>query len=529
MLELVAGIPVLILAAFAIKWAQSAIVRRAVLAVAAAAVVIAMTGVAPGSASAAGPTPSVVIGFSAGTARPALAAGSQPCFAASFPNCTSSDPEVTFHSVSEGDTSGCVFQADITWDDGSSTTQTFNGGPDGTQLATFQHTYTGLGTYTIVAGVETISGGCTSTGSTLQFTLGVAPVFTADTPPVAGAVGSAYSYTLAATGEPTPTYAVTSGTLPAGLSLDPTTGLLSGVPSAAGSSTFEITAANGITPDAVTPDITINVGRPALMAALGDSYSSGNGTQDGRGKCVRSPEAWPMLVPGIANQSLPPAGMLSTSVALLACSGATSYGASVSPKEDLPAQIAQLRSLQSSGSPTSIVTVTMGGDDGSDHSVGFFHVLVDCVTPGRVLETCAAVFLKELAWLRSNEPTLLQQDFASIRAAAPSAMVFAVGYPIMFTLQKRCLTIAPEDLAFLNLLTYQLNADIQRAAATVPGVTYVDVSNAFSGHELCSTSPDIVAPSVSGIIHTQNWFHPNESGQEQIAALVAKAIVAGEL
>ena len=55
--------------------------------------------------------------------------------------------------------------------------------------------------------------------------------------------GSAYVASLEATGGPSPyTWAVTSGSLPAGLTLDPATGVISGTPTTAGTSTFQITA-----------------------------------------------------------------------------------------------------------------------------------------------------------------------------------------------------------------------------------------------------------------------------------------------
>ncbi|OWK43512.1 beta strand repeat-containing protein [Fimbriiglobus ruber] len=58
-------------------------------------------------------------------------------------------------------------------------------------------------------------------------------------------VGTAYSQTLSATGATGPfTFSITSGTLPAGLTLTPA-GVLSGTPTAAGSSTFTVTASNG--------------------------------------------------------------------------------------------------------------------------------------------------------------------------------------------------------------------------------------------------------------------------------------------
>ena len=87
----------------------------------------------------------------------------------------------------------------------------------------------------------------------------VPPAFTADTPPANGIVGNAYSYTFAATGKPAPTFALASGALPDGLTLDATTGVLSGAPTSAGTFTFTVKATNGAPPDAVTPSRTIVV------------------------------------------------------------------------------------------------------------------------------------------------------------------------------------------------------------------------------------------------------------------------------
>ena len=66
--------------------------------------------------------------------------------------------------------------------------------------------------------------------------------------PAAGAlpgavVGTAFSQTVSASGGTAPfTYAVTTGTLPAGLSLDPATGAIVGTPTVAGSYSFTVTA-----------------------------------------------------------------------------------------------------------------------------------------------------------------------------------------------------------------------------------------------------------------------------------------------
>ncbi|MBN8882038.1 MAG: putative Ig domain-containing protein, partial [Salana multivorans] len=98
---------------------------------------------------------------------------------------------------------------------------------------------------------------------------GTAPTI-ADTPaPADGTVGVAYeAFTVPATGDPTPdAFAITSGALPAGLELDATTGVISGTPSAAGSSTFTVRAANGVDP-AATREYTITVVEAASPLAV---------------------------------------------------------------------------------------------------------------------------------------------------------------------------------------------------------------------------------------------------------------------
>jgi alpha-tubulin suppressor-like RCC1 family protein len=103
-----------------------------------------------------------------------------------------------------------------------------------------------------------------------------APVFTADTPASTATVGTAYTYTFAASGSPAPTFTVSAGALPPGLSLNAATGGLSGTPTRAGSSTFTVTATNGVSPDAVSPSITIVVSGPTTTTA---SASPPNSTQ----------------------------------------------------------------------------------------------------------------------------------------------------------------------------------------------------------------------------------------------------------
>lgn len=61
--------------------------------------------------------------------------------------------------------------------------------------------------------------------------------------------GTPFSGGVTADGYPAATYAVTAGELPAGLSLDPATGAITGTPTVAGPYSFTITASNGVGPD----------------------------------------------------------------------------------------------------------------------------------------------------------------------------------------------------------------------------------------------------------------------------------------
>jgi len=135
--------------------------------------------------------------------------------------------------------------------------------PAGLELASdgvLSGTLTAVGSSTFtVAASNTVAPDAESSALTITVSaIPVAPVFTASAPPATATVGEAYSYTFAATGAPAPTFSVASGTLPAGLTLT-SAGVLSGVPTAVGPSTFTIAASNGVAPDAVTTAVTITV------------------------------------------------------------------------------------------------------------------------------------------------------------------------------------------------------------------------------------------------------------------------------
>jgi hypothetical protein len=96
--------------------------------------------------------------------------------------------------------------------------------------------------------VTTPAGG-SATNATDKFTYASAsPQFTADSATASAAVGSLYSYTYVATGTPAPTFSVSSGSLPPGVTLNSSSGVLSGTPTTTTGSPFlfVVSASNSV-------------------------------------------------------------------------------------------------------------------------------------------------------------------------------------------------------------------------------------------------------------------------------------------
>ncbi|WP_158793256.1 putative Ig domain-containing protein [Granulicella sp. L60] len=141
-------------------------------------------------------------------------------------------------------------------------------------------------TYTAPAGITsqlqlTLTAGVTGTKDASAVSITVNPDPTISGTPSSGTVGSAYSATLTATGGTAPLkWSVASGSLPVGLSFNTTTGVISGTPTAPGTSSFTVqTTDSSDIPDSVTAKETIvistGVGASGPLTVIGGNPPAG--------------------------------------------------------------------------------------------------------------------------------------------------------------------------------------------------------------------------------------------------------------
>ncbi len=260
--------------------------------------------------------------------------------------------------------------------------------------------------------------------------------------------------------------------------------------------------------------------------ALGDSYSSGVGNppyipENPDHGCLRSEKS---AYPDILAKDL---GLSAGNYAFnfIACSGATS--------DDMRAnQLAEL------GPSTKLVTVTAGGDD-----VHFADVLKDCVEHSlkSITKTsCGTGSAPEIHDAVANIQALeskLESFYAAIKARAPSARIFVLGYPYIFPSGTGflCNGLNSASVTWLYHRQVELDEVITRAAAA-KGVTYVNPNalgapysfvedNQHKSHSICSSASWFVGanPFTGGpLANPPTAFHPDREGQKRMAeALIA--------
>ncbi|MEU5715206.1 SGNH/GDSL hydrolase family protein [Streptomyces sp. NPDC020403] len=218
--------------------------------------------------------------------------------------------------------------------------------------------------------------------------------------------------------------------------------------------------------------------------ALGDSYSSGVGAgsyDTASGGCKRSTRAYPVLWK---------AANAPSSFAFTACSGAVT--------SDVTA--GQLGPLNSS---TDLVSISIGGND-----AGFADVMTTCVLQSE--STCLSRIATARAYVDSTLPGRLDSVYSAISAKAPAARVVVLGYPRFYQLGGSCIAgLSETERAAINSASDYLNAATAKRAAD-HGFAFGDVTQTFTGHEICSGS---------AWLHSVNWlnigesYHPTAAGQ----------------
>ena len=146
-------------------------------------------------------------------------------------------------------------------------------------------TSAGTSTFTLVV---TDADGVVATQPESVTVLGVPTITSTGLP--GGEVGVAYDTTPSASGGTAPyTWSVTGGSLPAGLSLDPTTGEVTGSPTSAGTSTFTLVAPDALGATATQPESVTVLGIPSITSTglpggeVGVSYDTTPSATGGTG------------------------------------------------------------------------------------------------------------------------------------------------------------------------------------------------------------------------------------------------------
>lgn len=233
----------------------------------------------------------------------------------------------------------------------------------------------------------------------------------------------------------------------------------------------------------------------ANYVALGDSYSSGEGTGYSTYNldvgCRRSTYGYPQLV---AN------GRGNTSLKFVACAGAKTSDVINN----------QIGSLNLS---TNFVTMTIGGND-----IGFGDLIKNCT-----LRNCDGDITTANGKINSTLPTNLKNLYTQIRSRAANAKVVILSYPRVLG-SSGCLAttgVSADERGKLQTLQDNLNAKIKAAAATA-GFTYVNSDSKFSGHNVCASQEWI---NGLNILHPEESYHPNRNGNSLGFAALVRGVI----
>ena len=267
-------------------------------------------------------------------------------------------------------------------------------------------------------------------------------------------------------------------------------------------------------------------------AALGDSYSSGQGAEDfdadtntsgpPENQCHRSWHAYPRVYTNNDSTSF------RNKLTHVACSGDTTAQL-LSGRWNEPSQLAVLTP------DTSLVTLTIGGND-----IGFADIVSDCVVNGNCATNPKWAQLDTTIQGISGTLTKL---YTTVHAQAPNAHIAVLTYPEPFSGNpsdcdnydiyigdgngsvtkignSRVGEMTHADITWANQKVDLLDSTIRQAVSNAgnPNISLVDVETAFNDHEICSSNPDINGLFLTD---TNSSFHPNADGYTREAQVLS--------
>jgi hypothetical protein len=263
---------------------------------------------------------------------------------------------------------------------------------------------------------------------------------------------------------------------------------------------------------------------PARIGAWGDSFVSGEGAPDpalgyllgtdqADNKCHRSAKSYAALI----------GAQLKMGLDFHACSGAV--------VQDFYAPFSSYHNGQNPGEVAQLDTVssqdTIGFLGIGGNNMGFAEIMTYCATRVAYQPSCERTYGASVAQKLANMSTspIIEQLYRDVLARmAPGAKLYVVGYPRIFpvTPPASCLTgiqlpTAPtfvrSDMAWINNQITNLNTINMKAVGKVLGAKFIDVTDAFAGHELCNgKNPEWLHRGSVLPAEKPESFHPNYAG-----------------
>lgn len=303
--------------------------------------------------------------------------------------------------------------------------------------------------------------------------------------------------------------------------------------------------------------------QPLRVAALGDSFSSGEGVRPYQAgtdlptnRCRRSELAYSghMTIPGTISPLR--ADPDPSAWRLAACSGARTYNVYTTPPstiEPARSQFGEPFQLNNSAvldqaQPANALTMSIGGNDAGFADIVAFCARTACTAPEATPHpdvlpadmTYTQYVQSEILNTRDNLDQVYDELWQRGYDEKPA---FILGYPQLFPASGAiCPTLLPWAFAgetdFFRDMTSLMN-DIIQQEAYYYGLQFVDVEVPFEGHEVCGENGEWVSgivlsdPGPGAPFPSQSSFHPNLQGQYEygkaLNAFITRTLAAGQL